>query len=106
MLDWALGHAHTSHQTMRMAERRMAKRTKKPKNLSLESDAIARGERYSRLHETNLSRLVGDFLRSLPLEESKRPLSPVVQRLRGIAAGGKTDRPAHREHLYRKYGRR
>ena len=82
----------------------MSKSTKKPKNLSLEPDAVARGERYSQLHGTNLSRLVSDFLRSLPLGGSKKPLSPAVQRLRGIAAGRKADRSTYREHLRRKYG--
>jgi hypothetical protein len=82
----------------------MAKLTKKPKNLSLEPDAIARGERFSQLHGTNLSRLVSDFLRALPLGTSKQPLSPVVRRLRGAAAKSKLDRATFREHLSRKYG--
>jgi hypothetical protein len=79
------------------------------KNLSLEADAVARGERYGRRHGKNLSQLVNDFLRGLPLEApSERELSPVVRRLRGIAAGAgsRAGRKAHREHLYRKYGRR
>lgn len=82
--------------------------SKVPKNLSLEPDAIDRGERYGRLHGTSLSRLVTNFLRSLPLEALPAPeLSPVVRRLRGVAAPGRTDRKAYREHLYRKYsGRR
>ena len=83
----------------------MTKTRKKPKNLLLDSDAISRGELYSRRHATNLSRLVGDFLRSLPLSEPHRPLSPVVERLRGVAGGGKTEGATHRDHLYRKYGR-
>ena len=37
------------------------------KNLLLDPDAVARGERYSRCHVTSLSRLVSDFLRSLRL---------------------------------------
>lgn len=82
----------------------MAKLTRKPKNLSLEPDAIARGERYSRRYGTNLSRLVSDFLRTLPLEDRTRPVSPAVQRLRGIAAGSKVDQATHRQHLQRKYG--
>ncbi|HEU4990672.1 MAG TPA: DUF6364 family protein [Gemmatimonadaceae bacterium] len=81
----------------------MARVKKEPKNLSLDPDAVARGERYSRRHGTNLSRLVDDFLRSLPLDGEEEPLSPVVRRLRGAAAGGKADRAAYREHLYRKY---
>jgi hypothetical protein len=96
-------HAHTYLYHMRM-DGRMAKLTKKPKNLSLEADAIARGERYSELHGTNLSRLVSDFLRSLPLGRSRPSVSPAVRRLRGIAADSKLDRAAYREQLHRKYG--
>ena len=80
---------------------------KVPKNLSLEPDAIARGERYGRRHGKNLSQLVNDFLRGLPLESPpERELSPLIRRLRGIAAGGKTGRDEYREGLYRKYGGR
>lgn len=82
----------------------MARPAKKPKNLSLESDAIARGTRYSQQHGTNLSRLVSDFLRSLPLGKPRPPISPAVRRLRGIAAGSKSDRATYRAHLRRKYG--
>lgn len=84
----------------------MAKRGKQAKNLLLDAEAIARGERYSDLHGTTLSRLVGDFLQSLPLEGARRPLAPAVARLRGTAKGGKTDLRAHRAHLYRKYSGR
>jgi hypothetical protein len=78
-----------------------------PKNLSLEPAAIARGERYGRLHGKNLSQLVNDFLRALPLKSpATQELSPVVRRLRGIAARGRTGREAYRKHLLRKYGDR
>ena len=81
--------------------------SKVAKNLSLEPEAVKRGERYGRLHGTNLSRLVSDFLRALPLEPpDERALSPVVRRLRGAAAGGTIDETHYREHLYRKYGGR
>lgn len=77
--------------------------SKVAKNLLLGTEAIARGEQYGKLHGTNLSRLVDDFLRGLPLEVS--PIkSPVVRRLHGIAAGGKSDREDYREHLSNKYG--
>jgi hypothetical protein len=78
-----------------------------PKNLSLEPEAIARGERYGRRHGKNLSQLVNDFLHGLPLESpAERELSPVVRRLRGIAGGGRTGRKEYREHLHQKYGGR
>jgi hypothetical protein len=78
-----------------------------PKNLSLEPEAIARGERYGRTHGKNLSQLVNDLLRGLPLEAPPAAeLSPLVRRLRGAAAGGKTARGAYREHLLRKHAGR
>ncbi len=82
------------------------KKPKRPKNLLLDPDAVARGERYSRRHGTSLSRLVGDFLRSLPLGADESTLTPAVRRLWGIARGGDADREAYRQHLARKYGHR
>jgi hypothetical protein len=59
------------------------RKPKRPKNLLLDPDAVARGERFSRRHGTNLSRLVGDFLRSLPLGDERPDLVPAVKRLLG-----------------------
>lgn len=79
---------------------------KKPKNLLLPPEAIERGERYSATHDTNVSRLVADFLLSLPLDDDSAPLSPVVARLRGVAAGSRLDRENYHRHLHKKYGTR
>ena len=87
----------------------MAKTTK---NLSLDAVAVGRGERYSELHHTNLSRLVSDFLARLPVDEAPRQLSPIVSRLLGVAASpqlaGKKEDEAideYQEYLWTKYGR-
>ncbi len=80
---------------------------RKPKNLSLEPDAIERVQRYGRLHGKNLSQLVNDFLRALPLEPAtRREISPLVRRLRGVATGGRTGRGEYQGHLAQKYGGR
>ncbi len=85
----------------------MAAMMRKPKNLSLEPDAIERGQRYGRLHGKNLSQLVNDFLRALPLEPATtREISPLVRRLRGVATGGRTGREEYQGHLAQKYGGR
>ncbi|MDQ3809072.1 MAG: DUF6364 family protein [Chloroflexota bacterium] len=76
------------------------------KNLLLDEEAVERGERYSELHATTLSRLVSDFLQQLPVDEPRRDLSPTVRRLLGVAAGGQTDREAYRRHVLKKYGGR
>lgn len=76
-----------------------------PKNLSLEPEAIARGERYGERHGKNLSQLVNDLLHALPLEgPQSAELSPLVRRLLGVAAGSDADRESYRNHLSRKYG--
>ena len=84
----------------------MPKPSRRPKNLLLDPDAVARGERYSQRHGTNLSRLVGDFLRALPLAANDESLTPAVRRLWGIARGSDADREKYRDHLGRKYGAR
>lgn len=85
---------------------RGARSVKRPKNLSLDAEAVKRGEEYGKRHGIALSRLVGDFLRALPLGAPDRELSPAVQRLRGVAAEARTTRADYREHLHRKYGGR
>jgi len=84
----------------------MTKPIRKPKNLSLAPDAIQRGELYSQIHGTSLSRLVSDFLRRLPLGDQALGLSPAVLRLRGVASSASPDDTAYHEHLSRKYGER
>ena len=76
---------------------------RRPKNLSLDAEAVRRGEEYGKRHGLTLSRLVGDFLRALPLGAPERELTPAVERLRGAAAEGRTTREDYREHLHRKY---
>jgi hypothetical protein len=79
---------------------------KQSKNLSLDPEAVRRGERYSELHGMNLSQLVSNFLSRLPTdsEDQETSLSPAVRRLVGIGAGS-ADREDYRRHLVEKYGR-
>ncbi|MSR22347.1 MAG: toxin-antitoxin system protein [Gemmatimonadetes bacterium] len=74
-------------------------------HLSVERVAIERGRRYSELHRTSISKLVHDFLSSLPVDEDGRRarLTPAVRRLLGVAAGG-ADVEDYRRHLLEKYG--
>jgi len=75
------------------------------KNLSLEPEAVARGERYARRHGKNLSQRVNDFLRGLPWQaltlatgtgRSPRLPSPILRQLLGVAISRTpaTSRPA------------
>jgi hypothetical protein len=74
------------------------------KNLFLEESAVARGERYSADHNTNLSQIVSDLLSRLPVKRAPRALAPATSRLLGAAAGSALDRDAYRTRLRKKYG--
>ena len=82
---------------------------KRPTNLTLDPEAIARGERYSRRLGISLSQLVSRLLRALPGEDDAlepADLTPVVKRLYGVAEGAATNREDYRKHLRQKYGGR
>ena len=82
---------------------------KRPVNLTLDPEAVTRGEQFGERHGASLSQVVNDFLRALPggdLDADGASLAPPVRRLYGAAAGGKTDREAYRKHLRGKYGAR
>lgn len=85
----------------------MTKPKKRRKHLLLDEDALEHAESFSRWSGTTLSRLVSDFLRSLPGDDdAELDLTPAVRRLYGIAAGGTADRDTYREYLVAKYGTR
>ena len=79
---------------------------KQSKNLSLDPEAVRRGERFSELHHTSISQLVNSFLSNLPIEseEQEGTFSPAVRRLLGIGSGN-TNAEDYRRHLLEKYGR-
>lgn len=77
--------------------------TKVVKNLTLDPEAVRKGERYSRKKGTSISQIVSDFLLRLP-DEGQSRLSPAVGRLLGIAAG-KADESAYHHYLEKKYSR-
>lgn len=73
------------------------------KNLTLDPEAVKRGERYSRRKGTSVSQIVSDFLSRLP-DDGDSKLSPAVGRLLGIARG-KGDEEAYRRYLEKKYAK-
>jgi len=78
---------------------------KQRKTLSLDPEAVKRGEQYSQLHNTNVSQLVNRFLSALPIgDEDENKFSPTVRRLIGIAPDGDAVQEYH-EHLVEKHGR-
>ena len=75
-------------------------------NLSVERASVERARRYAELHSTSISRLVDEFLASLPLETGRRrrqEYPPVVRRLIGVAAGGDLGVEDYHEYLEQKY---
>ncbi len=102
---------------------------KRPRNLSLSSTAIERGEDYSAARGTTLSALVERFLRGLPspagddgevltpAERQRREIeyvrasstSPIVRELAGLLAssdlGDEDLHELHREHIWNRYGK-
>ena len=77
---------------------------KKRLNITLDHDTAERARRYTKRHNTSISRLVSEFLSQLPDEETAdQQLTPTVKRLRGIAKGG-PNREDYRRHLRDKYG--
>jgi hypothetical protein len=80
---------------------------KRPTNLTLDPEAVARGERFGERQGTSLSQLVNRFLHALPERDPglRAPdLGPAVRRLYGVAARGRAERKAYRAHLVKKYG--
>lgn len=73
------------------------------KNLTLDPEAVRKGERYSRKNGTSISQIVSDFLLRLP-DGVETPLSPAVARLLGIASGKGDERQYH-NYLEKKYSR-
>ena len=81
-------------------------RGRRPVNLTLDRDAVERGERFAARHGVSVSMLVSGFLHALPEDDSAVPSSfiPAVQRLYGVATGHELSRDAYREFLASKYG--
>jgi hypothetical protein len=73
-------------------------------NLTVDAEVIEHARRYSERNHTSISHLVGDFLASLPGDESTGgdDLTPTVRRLVGVAKGG-PDRSDYRRRLVEKH---
>lgn len=77
--------------------------TKKPKNLLLDTKTVADAELYAQKHGTSLSRIVEDYLRTLPkLDQPVYDVrSPLVAELYGMAVVSEKDAEQQREFLAR-----
>ena len=72
--------------------------------LHIKKSAIEQAENYAEHHRTDLSKLVEDYLLSLP--ETKEPLiNPLVESLTGVIPNRNTDdyKREYQEYLEKKY---
>jgi hypothetical protein len=69
--------------------------------LSVEESVIERAKRFSRRHDTTVSKLVSEFLGSL--DDSEEPSTPITNRLRGVLPPSAT-RDEYRRHVEEKHG--
>ncbi|MES2177655.1 MAG: DUF6364 family protein [Gemmatimonadota bacterium] len=76
-----------------------------PKNLSLDAEDIEIGLQYAERNGVSLSKVVSEFLRSLPNGEDGALASPALERLIGSAkkSGAADDGPSYHEYLEQKY---
>jgi len=73
--------------------------------LRIDEELIERAKSHARQSGKSVSQLVSDYLGLLP-EPGKtrpRPLTPVVESLRGVLAGSRLDEEDYRRHLEEKY---
>jgi len=73
--------------------------------LRIDEELIERAKSHARQSGKSVSQLVSDYLEMLPQpERSKpRPLTPIVESLRGVLAGSGLDEQDYRRHLEEKY---
>lgn len=70
--------------------------------LSIDADTVKKAKRYVAAHGTSLSRLLTQYLASLP-DEAGEPLPPRVGRLAGVLPP-QTDIEEYKAHLHGKHG--
>jgi hypothetical protein len=73
--------------------------------LRIDEDLIQRAKSYARKSGKSVSQLVSDYLELLPEpgQRNLRPLTPIVESLRGSLAGSGLDEDDYRRHLEKKY---
>jgi len=70
--------------------------------LSIDAETVKKAKRYVAAHGTSLSRLLTQYLASLP-DDTRQPFPPRVSRLAGVLPP-QTDVDEYRAHLHSKHG--
>lgn len=73
--------------------------------LRIDEELIERAKSYARQSGKSVSQLVSNYLQLLPEpgRTRPRPLTPIVESLRGVLAGSGLDEQDYRRHLEEKY---
>jgi len=73
--------------------------------LRIDDELIDRAKSYARRSGKSVSQLVADYLEMLPEPGGRtaRPLTPIVESLRGVLAGSGLDEADYRRHLKEKH---
>jgi hypothetical protein len=73
--------------------------------LRIDEELIERAKSHARQSGKSVSQLVSDYLQMLPQPQQtkSRPLTPIVESLRGVLAGSGLDEEDYRRHLEEKY---
>jgi len=70
--------------------------------LSIDAETVKKAKRYVAAHGTSLSRLLTQYLASLP-DDDQQPLTPKVKRIAGVLPP-QTDIDEYKSHLHGKFG--
>jgi len=70
--------------------------------LSIDAETVKKAKRYVAAHGTSLSRLLTQYLASLP-DDDQLPLTPKVKRIAGVLPV-QTDIDEYKSHLHGKFG--
>lgn len=73
--------------------------------LRIDDELIDRAKSHARRSGKSVSQLVADYLEMLPEpgRSQPRPLTPIVESLRGVLAGSGLDEEDYRRHLEEKH---
>lgn len=73
--------------------------------LRIDDELIDRAKSYARRSGKSVSQLVADYLEMLPEPGGRppRPLTPIVESLRGVLASSGLDEEDYRRHLEEKH---
>jgi hypothetical protein len=66
--------------------------------LNIDAETVKKAKRYAAAHRTSLSRLLTQYLASLP-DDDQLPLTPKVKRLAGVLPP-QTDIDEYKSHLH------